>query len=163
MPQKVLMTTGEGDSQVRYVIVGSSEMPNTSKFSYRVIALGKYDIQIGVCTVNVDIGLHNQEKPATYQIKQNHYRPNSACRFEEFVCNVFEAVEQFVNEREFRFCKIFGDFAYSKDITKKLGEQGFVKNGQQLEKPILLNSIARTPIQNAYMYCILNEENENLF
>ena len=160
MPQKVLMTTGSGDTQVRYMIVGSEEMPRTPKVSYKLVAVGKYDLPIGSCFVEVDMGMHSKDRPATYEIKQNYYKPNKICKFDEFVCNVFKCVEQFVEDREFRYCKIFGNFAYSKEVTKKLSEEGYVVNQRQIEKPVYV-PYYRTPKQMANTYCIVDEEKES--
>jgi len=157
MPQKILMTTGTGDSEVRYIIVGSEEMPNTNKVSYTLLALGKYDLPIGSCLLNVDMGMHSKDRPATYEIKQNYFKSNKICKFDEFVCNVFDCVEKFIDDREIRYCKVFGNFAYNKDITKKLTEKGYQINQKQIERPIYV-PYYRTSQQRAFLYCILDTE-----
>ena len=160
MNKKLLKTTENKYGQVRYFIYGNDYNLCTDNVPFKIIAFGKYNIELGSCSLDVKFKTHSKEKPATYQIKMEHFNSNKVCSYDEFICNVFDCVENFIQDREMRYCKIVGNFGYSKQIAKALAEKGYEINQGQVEKSIFVPNY-RTTEERANTYKIFNEDNEN--
>ena len=154
-----LIKTSE-DKKVRYYIYGNDYNMCTKNVLFRIAAINQNNIELGSCILDVEFKTHTREKPATYNIKVDFYQPNKTYSVEEFVCNVFDCVERFIEAREMRHCKITGHFGNNKAITEALTAKGYELKNNMLEKSIYM-PYYRTMQERANVYKIFNEENEN--